>query len=362
MARLVAWACLIISGSLAATYGYATGNSELYGILRAIGWGAVAIVGGCVPAWFFHHIDARAYGQAIVTALAGSVCFAVTIYGSVGGISGSGDKVAAERSKAISVAGDDRAELARIKASLAKLPMYRPIGTVQADIEAAKATKAYKASDGCTPDKVTLSTTREACEAFRKLEGELETGKAAAKLEADAERIRGRLAQGPVMQTADPGATALALIANLSPDRVSAWSALLGSLALELAGMVAMMRAESSYLPGRTANVVGKVPPVTLQSEEMVPMMPRAKMAAVPTKVGDVDQFMLDGVTTGGKSAKVSWAELYIRYRAWCDGKKVVPVDAKTFGARLDGLRDELGLRVRTKGNDVYFLELELAS
>jgi hypothetical protein len=34
----------------------------------------------------------------------------------------------------------------------------------------------------------------------------------------------------------------------------------------------------------------------------------------------------------------------------------------KPFGARLDILRDELGLRVRTKGNDVYFLKLELAS
>jgi hypothetical protein len=170
MARLVAWACLLISGSLAATYGYATGNSELYGVLRAVGWGAVAIVGGCVPAWFFHHIDAKSYGRAIVTGLAGFICFAVTIYGSVGGISGSGDKVAAERSKAIAVASDDRAELARVKASLAKLPGYRPIGTVQA----AKASKAYRASDGCTPDKVTLSTTREACEAFRRLEGELE--------------------------------------------------------------------------------------------------------------------------------------------------------------------------------------------
>jgi hypothetical protein len=359
---MVAWTCLIISGSLAATYGYATGNSELYGILRAIGWGAVAVVGGCVPAWFFHHIDARAYGQAIVTALAGSVCFAVTIYGSVGGISGSGDKVVAERSKAIAVAGDDRAELARIKANLAKLPAYRPIGTVQTDIDTAKASKAYRASDGCAPDKVTLSTTREACEVFRKLEGELEAGKAAARLEADAERIRQHLAQGPAMQTADPGATALALITNLSADRVSAWSALLGSLALELAGMVAMMRAESSYVPGRTANVAEKGPPSPLKSEELVTMIPRAKMAAVSAKVGDVDQFMLDGVTKGSKSAKVSWAELYIRYRAWCDGKKAVPVDAKAFGARLDALRNELGLRVRTKGNDVYFLELELAS
>jgi hypothetical protein len=164
------------------------------------------------------------------------------------------------------------------------------------------------------------------------------------------------------MQTADPGATALALITSLSPDRVSAWSALLGSLALELAGMIAMMRAESSYVPATTGKVVTQVPSATLQSEGVVPAISRPKMATVPAKVGDVDQFMLEGVTKGSKSAKVSWAELYVRYRGWCDRKRSIPVDAKAFGARLDALRDELGLRVRTKGNDVYFLELELAS
>jgi len=42
--------------------------------------------------------------------------------------------------------------------------------------------------------------------------------------------------------------------------------------------------------------------------------------------------------------------------------KRVVPLDARAFGARLDALRNELGRRVRTKGNDVYFLGLELAS
>jgi hypothetical protein len=55
MTRLIAWACLIISGSLAATYGYATANNELYGLLRALGWGAVAVVGGCIPAWVSSH-------------------------------------------------------------------------------------------------------------------------------------------------------------------------------------------------------------------------------------------------------------------------------------------------------------------
>jgi hypothetical protein len=125
--------------------------------------------------------------------------------------------------------------------------------------------------------------------------------------------------------------------------------------------MIALMRAESSYVPGTTAKVVANIPPAALQSEGVVPVIPRSKTAAVPAGVGDVDQFMLEGVTKGSKSAKVSWAELYVRYRDWCDRKKSVPVDAKTFGARLDALRDELGLRVRTKGNDVYFLERKAA-
>jgi len=70
---------------LAAVYGYTTGNSELCGLLRAAGWGMVAAVGGCSPAWLFHHLDAKRYGSALVTALAGAVCFCVTMYASMGG-------------------------------------------------------------------------------------------------------------------------------------------------------------------------------------------------------------------------------------------------------------------------------------
>jgi multidrug efflux pump len=49
-----AYACLGISGALAAVYGYTTANSEAVGLLRALGWGATAFVGGCCPAWLFH--------------------------------------------------------------------------------------------------------------------------------------------------------------------------------------------------------------------------------------------------------------------------------------------------------------------
>jgi hypothetical protein len=37
-------------------------------------------------------------------------------------------------------------------------------------------------------------------------------------------------------------------------------------------------------------------------------------------------------------------------------------VDAEAFGTRLDTHRAELGLKVRTKGKDVFFVDLKLAS
>ena len=68
-------------------------------MLRALGWGATAFVGGCCPAWLFAHLDNKAYARAVFTGLVGIVCAAVTIGGSIAGISGSGDKYAAERAK-----------------------------------------------------------------------------------------------------------------------------------------------------------------------------------------------------------------------------------------------------------------------
>jgi hypothetical protein len=114
MVRWVAYACLAISGGLAAMYGYTTANSEAVGLLRALGWGATAFVGGCCPAWLFAHLDNEAYARAVFTGFVGIVCAAVTIGGSIAGISGSGDKYAAERAKVLASTNDARAELAAV--------------------------------------------------------------------------------------------------------------------------------------------------------------------------------------------------------------------------------------------------------
>ena len=84
-------------------------------------------------------------------------------------------------------------------------------------------------------------------------------------------------------------------------------------------------------------------------------------VALTPKPKGDVDRFLLERVKRA-KAASVSWAALYIGYRAWCHAGGSAPVEAKQFGAHLDALRDDLGLKVRTEGQDVLFVGLRLAS
>ena len=117
MVRIIAYACLGISAALAAVYGYTTGNTEAMGLLRALGWAAVAFVGGCCPAWVFSHVEDKSYWRALFTGIVALVCAGVTLNGSIGGITGTGDKYAAERAKALDATKSDRARWQRSRAN-----------------------------------------------------------------------------------------------------------------------------------------------------------------------------------------------------------------------------------------------------
>jgi hypothetical protein len=373
MARIIAYACLTVSGTLAAAYGYSTGNSELYGLLRAVGWGMVAVVGGCAPAWLFHHLDARRYGRALATAIAGVVCFCVTIYGSMGGITGSSDKVAAERARIAEATKDDRAELKRIAADRARLPEFRPIGAVEADLASARAGRPYKSSDGCTPEEITTKSAREGCEAFRKLEGELETGRSAARLEQAAAAIRTRLATGRAVQTVDPGATAVSLIVGTSPDNIEAWSALLGSLALELAGMIAMTRAESGSVredPGAQLGLASnpeRAPALDAETPQRRPKVIAGITLTDPPKpsasADTVGRFML-ACLKRATGEEAPGGAIYGRYQRWCGEQQpaIAALEPRQFAERFAERCGRLGIRTRRAGRKVYCLDVKLVA
>lgn len=376
MVRIIAYTCLAVSGTLAAVYGYATGNNELYGLLRAIGWGMVAVVGGSSPAWLFHHIDARSYGRALVTVLAGAVCFCVTIYGSIGGITGSSDKIAAERARTVDAAKDDRSELARITAERVKLPNFRPVGAVEADLAAARSGRPYKSSDGCIPERIATKATREGCEAYRRLEGELETGKAAARLEQAAATVRRRLATGTAVRTADPGATAVSLIVGASADDVAAWSALFGSIALELAGMIAMMRAESGPVPRPTIDVASATEP--LADAALIPALGAKTPCKRPTVIAGIT--LIDppkpsaGADTVGRfmlaclkrvpGEEAPGGAIFGRYQRWCSEQQPVlsALGARQFAQQFAERCERVGIRTRRNGRKVYCLDVKLVA
>jgi hypothetical protein len=146
----------------------------------------------------------------VITWLVCAVCLTVTLGGGIGTIAGGAERSTAERAKAADAAKDDRAELARITSELGRLPAHRPAGTVTADLEAARASRAYKSSNGCDPEQIAVKATRETCEAFRKLEGELETAKAAGELETKAGLLRTSLGRAQAIQHANPQAAAIA--------------------------------------------------------------------------------------------------------------------------------------------------------
>jgi hypothetical protein len=104
-----------------------------------------------------------------------------------------------------------------------------------------------------------------------------------------------------------------------------------------------------------TGNVVAIAPKRTELNS------PKAKGVTLPVTIGDVDAFMLDCVRKDA-SSRLSWVEAFVRYRGWCEEHKATPVDVSAFGARLDLLRAELGLETRTKGKEVFFVGLKLAS
>jgi hypothetical protein len=54
MHKAIALACIAISATLAALYGYGSADTSLYGAIRAASLCAVAVVGACCPAWASH--------------------------------------------------------------------------------------------------------------------------------------------------------------------------------------------------------------------------------------------------------------------------------------------------------------------
>jgi hypothetical protein len=308
MVRLVAYACLGLSGALAAMYGYTTANSEAVGLLRALGWGATAFVGGCCPAWLFAHLDDKAYARATFTGFVGIVCAAVTIGGSIAGISGSGDKYAAERAKVLASTNDARAQLAiilREREAMTFTPTTAEVAMAAREA-VASAERLRIAECGAENERRGPSCRKREAdeqakrEALSTVTANKATADRAAALDADTATIRARLDKAQAVQSINPGAATISRLLHIEVDDAVSLSALLGALALELAGMAAMIRADVQMPASEVAPDAAREPVSTEVSKPDATAMleptpaPLAKLAGNSTADADtVGRFML---------------------------------------------------------------------
>jgi hypothetical protein len=334
----------VIVVTLVARYGFVTSDTALDGAIVAFFFAVIAIGGLGGPAVAVHLWKNAAKLWGAVAGIVAGVALLANLSNSLGAIASRADKTQAQRAMASDGAKDDRAELIRISAERTKLPSARPAGTVEADIEAQRASKAYKSSNGCDPDQITAKATREACDAFRRLEGELATAQAAARLDAAAAAARGRLAKAQPVGSVNPLGDTLGRLLSVPAEIAATWQQVATVVVVELLiafGLLAWEllagRSSSPGLPGSTTTAPEHEPApvetsvsVPLSAKRRVKDAPPARCprpATPPRKValietgrapGDIAKFAVAYLRPASGSA-VAIPALYQPYREWCD-------------------------------------------
>jgi hypothetical protein len=340
----LAWLFAAISVCLAARYGYKGADTVTDGVISAVTFGAIAAAGGALQALAVHvgvHVRHRflAIFWGIVIGLVGASAMVATVSNSLGAIAGRGDQTLAERLKASDATKDDRAELARLATERGKLPTFRPIGAVRADMEAAQAGRAYKISGGCQPEQVTTKGTRESCDAYRKLEGEMATAEAGERLDKEIATVRARLDKAPAVRSTDPQAATIARLFGVTQDDAAAWHYLFLAIVLELCVAGSMIGVElTKGAPAAAAeSVIDK-------HTEGTPAEPTVVPINKARPIGDVAKFAVTCLRpTAG--ASVAIPDLYPHYQAWSDQQNFRAVSAGKFDEQFAGLCDLSGFK-----------------
>jgi hypothetical protein len=145
------------------------------------------------------------------------------------------DKVASHQHTAETVAAArDRRSV--LREQLTATPQHRPAATVERLLLAEQANRRWTSSNQCTDATATAS--RAFCDAYRTLEGELESARAGDKLTAEIAAVDAQIAAAPPMTdaNADPFVTALSLLFGIQERWVRVLLAMATPVILEVLG------------------------------------------------------------------------------------------------------------------------------
>jgi hypothetical protein len=344
---VVGYIALFVSVVLAVRFAYASADTLADAIIRAGAAATAAVVGCQGPAWIFRSIRLRAWGTALLALLGFSVCLAVTLAGGVGTIAAGTDTLLATRAKASASYADMRRELETMRGTRGGLPAHRPVGTVESELAAARTDRRFDTSSSCTD--ATAKASREFCAGYARLQGELESAKAAAALDVKIRELTLKLEKSPSVRAANPQAEVLARLLGVAPEDAEAWYALLFALAVELAAMTVLLVAETTT--GHRVQAVVEVP--------AVPAVHRGAGMKIMASGRAID-WLRERAAPAESTTAIALEALHADYEAWCVRKGLVASSQGTFAEEFDLLREdpELAGNIEKRGDRYYGIKL----
>jgi hypothetical protein len=228
-----------VSISLAARYGYKGADTTVDGAISAIVFGSIALCAfifdaAAVRLWFMRHrLGSVAIGAISAAALV------VTFTNSLGAIAGRADTTQAERARAKDTIAADRAELKRILAERASLPLFTPadedsVRAFEAAVmaaERARAAECDKRGPRCRERETEEAAKRDALAATLTNKALVER---AGKLDRDAAAVRARLATALPVQNPNPLGAVLELLLGAGASVLTAWQQAIVAAVFEL--------------------------------------------------------------------------------------------------------------------------------
>jgi hypothetical protein len=140
-------------------------------------------------------------------------------------------------------------------------------------------------------------------------------------------------------------AAAISNLLHIPIDDAVALYAFVASLALELAGMAAMMRADGH---------------VTAPIAEPITLAP-SPLAMLAGPFGNVKRFLLECLPRA-KGQRVTLGAVYARYRRWCDDQTATPLSAHAFAEEFKRISERVALRTKQDGTKIYCLDVKLVA
>ncbi len=388
---LAAGVLLAVSAAMNWRFGYSLGKTEFDGLIYGSASAAADCLKALLPFFFFAAWRNRMWSQAAASALVWVVVTAYSLTSALGHAALNRMDTTGQRAIEAQSYKDLRADLKRAQEQLSWVPQHRPPATVQGDIDAAKSSREWSFTKGCT--SATGPQGRKFCQEFHTLSAELASAEQASVLEARIAHVQaklGKLDAGSAMAEADPQAAVLTKLAgvfvpNLTVEDMQTALSIFIALLLEVGSGFGMFIAFSqwrlydreeraapaiaevaaaapealavSVTPAAPAALVAPVAaplePVTAVTavETMEPVAESLPVAAAPKVLSvkanagandnktsvrlvapetDVERFFKERIDKKDGSSVTSM-ELYEDYCTWCEDQSKEPLALPTF-------------------------------